>query len=459
MSKTKPVPAGSAAKLREIECRKLRDKAARAVSVIYRRTACNKDLQAGHWMGGSEDGFWANMFGHNEIRAIKDAAVASGVVEENRRWCAGNNPLIRKDSFPQSYRLANAYRTGEFELFDLGRKPCKPENHIDAASLGPLGMALVERLRLFELPEGVKPTSAWDAFGAFSLSAGDLDASRDSFGWRIHTTVNSLSGDLRRQLKSKTSQPLGSIDIRCCQPTILSGIIRFSKPQETHSANERRGGESGLGESGLLPPLICPLSFDKTPSEEELVPVEDLSLEWELSPFQRLCLEHDLYEHFRQQFASGRCAEPYPVYDEATGNVWTCKPALWDRDRVKGAFNVALFAPVEMMIANPVYRLMQLDYPEVARWLLHEKQNPRFLDGIPRDKAYKTTSQQCQRIEALAMIDGVAAEFVEAFPGEPIATIHDELIAPVERLGWLEENIRLEFAIRGIAVKTKTEIF
>ena len=50
---------------------------------------------------------------------------------------------------------------------------------------------------------------------------------------------------------------------------------------------------------------------------------------------------------------------------------------------------------------------------------------------------YREVARLAQYAESEVMIDEVAASFLREFPRDPIVTVHDEIIAPKERMEWL----------------------
>ncbi|WP_145078901.1 hypothetical protein [Aureliella helgolandensis] len=122
-------------------------------------------------------------------------------------------------------------------------------------------------------------------------------------------------------------------------------------------------------------------------------------------------------------------------------------PYLEVRRRIKKAYAVLLFAENWQAERSKLWKHLSRTDGGYLSWL-------REMKSI---HSYKAIARIGQRIESRVLLDGVASDFCTQFPGEAIATCHDELIVPSKRAGWIVDSIDERFGRLGLKVKTETE--
>lgn len=334
------------------------------------------------------DATWRLLFGGRSSE-IKQAAINSGLIEKNGKYSVGN--------FPQSYRLARQYRNGRFDPIELTRKPRMKKPMVsDYDRLGDVGRRLTDQFDCFALPSTLTPSNPWDCFALNRLLAKDYYSMRCDFG-RFHSNFTSIPKLFRRSLTLKSGDTLASIDIRNIQPLLL-GLVT------------RRHTQTSLSQH--IP--ICHT----------------------LNEYLGLCEAGQIYEFCLGCFRNGEVDRFW--ISLPSGKKYLCDPAQWDRTKVKRAFVICLFDRIEETKSNPIFRILNKHFPEVANFVINAKQ-----DG------YQALAHLCQRMESQLMIDGVAASFMVRHPDAPILTVHDEIIVPAPLVDSLTYIITNRFQLAG----------
>ena len=367
-----------------------RDQLARlAHKLLLLTSITNERRERGHYIPMCDE-TWRSLFG-SKASEVKQAAVASGLIEKNDRYSVG--------SFPKSYRLARQYRSGRFDAIVLRRKPrVKRRMLYEHSRLGYVGQRLTDRFSDFSFPSTLSPpTNPWDCFSWNRILAEDYYSMRCDFG-RFHSNFTSIPKYFRRSLTLQSGDKLASIDIRNAQPLLLGLVARGHRHNHTTRPH--------------IP--ICHT----------------------INEYIRLCEDGEIYEFCLSSFRNG---EVHPYWIQLpSGNKFLCDPSKWDRKRVKEAFVVCLFDRVEATQSNPIYRVLSKYFPKIAEYITNAKS----------DK-YQALAQQCQMMESELMIDGVAASYITRHPGLPILTVHDEIIVPESLVDSLIEVIKYRFRLAG----------
>jgi len=116
------------------------------------------------------------------------------------------------------------------------------------------------------------------------------------------------------------------------------------------------------------------------------------------------------------------------------------RPEKWDRDRIKHALMICMFAKTYIVKMNPLYWLIETEFPAIAEYMITAKRND-----------HRQLARACQKMESKIMIDGVAAEMLRRHPTSPILTIHDEIIVPAGKLDELRAILKSEFFSYGVS--------
>jgi hypothetical protein len=165
-------------------------------------------------------------FGMGHFRALYGGTKASKIKQATTelkafRW--------RHDSkvgeYPESVKLKDEYRTGEFDLHEVEMKVRRKSSDSNLMRLGPVGMALTSRLAMFRIDDNAIPRNAWEHYQIERIRSGDIYSTRCDYR-RFHSNFTSLSKSLRQSLKTTTNDQLTTIDIVNSQPLILGILTR-----------------------------------------------------------------------------------------------------------------------------------------------------------------------------------------------------------------------------------------
>lgn len=367
------------------------DQLARFASMMLRLTSMTEERRRfGHFIDLNSNTM-RKMFGGAQWHHVKREAIESGLIEENGSWQVGHHSI--------GYRLCRRFRDGKTEDYKLRRKPRSKKT--SELFLTPTGVRLFERLRLVSLPN-MKVNKPWLRYLLDRIAVGDYYASVCDFG-RFHSNFTGLPKETRSQIYG--SQPLSAIDIRNTQPLLIGALAHIhTTPHTPHIPHTPHTPHI---------PLCCTLFH-----------------------FLDLCQRGEIYDWIQERLRTGEI----PAFQVRSGrNSYWEDPQTWDRARVKKAFIICLFDRVSSTLTNPIYLLFERHFPPVAEFVIRSKQSE-----------YQQLAHLCQRMESTLMIEGVARRFMDAFPDEPIVTIHDELIVPTSRIGHVMDLIRDEFALLGV---------
>lgn len=254
-----------------------------------------------HWIPFGRTAGMAH-FGSRWFSVFK-AAQGSGLIEVNPRYSKGR--------FSKSVRLSDPYRTGEYELYALSRKP-RNSARPKTGALDAKGQWLYQCLHDFYLDE-IASSDPWESHAAARVHRRDLFATYCEFG-RFHSNYTSLTKRLRYRLHTKAYDPLCQLDVANCQPLIIAGM---AKKQSN---------------------------------------APDVKL-W-LSD----CEAGRIYESILEVFQDGS------VQGHRSGRLKPAK-AFQTRDAIKEPFLIALFSSVPDMHTNAVYIAIKHRYPTIARYL------------------------------------------------------------------------------------------
>ena len=197
------------------------DETARFASTLMRMTSMRKERIGGEYIPFGV-GLFRTMFGGEKAAKVKAATVASSAF----RWKHDS----KIGEYPESVKLSDRYRTGEFELHEVKMKVRKKTAQSDnLMRLGPVGMALTARLDRFQEGEESAPSNHWEHYQLDCIRRGNIYSDRCEFG-RFHSNYTSLSKTLRRNLRTKSNDQLTALDITNCQPLILGIVTRNQSP-------------------------------------------------------------------------------------------------------------------------------------------------------------------------------------------------------------------------------------
>ncbi len=229
----------------------------------------------------------------------------------------------------------------------------------------------------------------WDLFSASQIAQGKLYASYCEYG-RFHSNYTSLSKDIRARVQLNDCPQLTELDIRNCQPLLLSYLA----------------GKDGA----------------------------------DVTEWKQACEAGEVYEQLASVLASG-VAPPYTY--SYLGRECTVDPKRWARDDIKRPLLVAMFCGSADTETNPAYVAMRCAFPSVAAWLTRFKR-----EAEQQGRGYQELAKQCQRLESSLMVKFVCRALREAQVS--VLTVHDALIVPAGQVERTKAYISQAFQAIGL---------
>lgn len=163
-------------------------------------------------------GLFRAMFGGTKAPKIK------GATERSRAFRWKHNSKVGE--YPESVKLTNEYRTGEFEIHEVKMKVRRKSASDDnLMRLGPLGMAMTARLDRFYVDSTAVARNPWEHYQLEQIRTGEIYSTRCDYR-RFHSNFTSLSKSLRQSIRTTTNDTLTTVDIANSQPLILGILSR-----------------------------------------------------------------------------------------------------------------------------------------------------------------------------------------------------------------------------------------
>ncbi len=181
----------------------LTDKLARLNELLlYKTISVEERRDFGYWIPLPRD-WWKSEFA-DDYTDVQNAAIKSGLMEVNcndrgtKRYCSNAAKAPKAgQAFCASYRLSEAFRTSQTQLWELDRKPRSKANELQRLShSGQLLAGMLPGLR-------VDPTAAscpWDSIAATFFNRGFHRPNECHFG-RFHSALTGISKQLRQTLR------------------------------------------------------------------------------------------------------------------------------------------------------------------------------------------------------------------------------------------------------------------
>lgn len=193
------------------------DETARFASIVMQKTSMQKDRIHGEYIPFGR-GLFRAMFGGTKAPKIK------GATEISRAFRWKHNSKVGE--YPESVKLTNDYRNGEFDLHEVRMKVRRKSASDDnLARLGPVGMAMTARLDRFYVDSTAVARNPWEHYQLEQIRTGEIYSTRCDYR-RFHSNFTSLSKTLRQNLKTTTNDTLTTVDIVNSQPLILGILSR-----------------------------------------------------------------------------------------------------------------------------------------------------------------------------------------------------------------------------------------
>lgn len=148
-----------------------------------------------------------------------------------------------------------------------------------------------------------------------------------------------------------------------------------------------------------------------------------------------IALKHPIYTNAKDVREWLDICEQGDIYD----HICETSASFMDRDAAKLELMKVMFAPKDQMVYNPVYAVIERNYPTLASYL-----------KLSKHDHHKGVAESLQRMESGIMIDTVAHEYCKAYPNNPIVTVHDEVIVPKRLATHLSKRIKKAAQKHGI---------
>ncbi len=350
-----------------------------AVDFLFARTARNHDAQDGHFINVHSDD-WIALLGRDCYKATLLSLMQKGIIETNGKYSVGN--------WPKSFRLTNCHRVPDFAEVEVSLRKKKPlQIKLDPADAVCWG--LIECFSKVKLPDSGK-FDGWDRLLIQEIRQRNFYATRCTYG-RFHSSFTGLNKAARRLLTTLGGESLIEVDVSCCQPLMLPTLMRLMGYSETKGLDE----------------------------------------------FISLCQSGTLYD-----FLATTCREAGLMLGDCY------KPGTWKqhwksqdilRGHAKRSFILLLFCDCEMMLAHPMLKVIQRQFPAVAQFIWDAK-----------EACYQKLARDCQWAESRLMINQVCAYLMQQFGDIPLITIHDSILTTERHIPHVATAIRRFFGEMGI---------
>ena len=313
---------------------------------------------------------WRHRLGRN-YRDVINRARSIGLIDANERYST-----TRK--FTKSYRLADRYRHGNTQQFELtyrsqirrSQSVCKPK----AVELGEVATCMAKLQQRFSLsPDAVVDPllrSDWKGFVVARWLNGQYFAIRCPYG-RLHTLISQTPRMARSYFQiDRQPVPLQIVDVSACQPMLLG-----------HLATRKPTGHTAPSRATLLSYVAHFFSE-----------CEDTTTTSDARKWIELCEAGELYQYLQHRLIAGgdtRTTLPSGVTVDLAGMGY--RP-------FKKAALVPLFDRQSRTVRSPIFRLLRAEFPTIAS----------FVEWAKRPQ-HSTLACLLQRLESSIMVDGAAA--------------------------------------------------
>lgn len=407
----------------------LTDKLARLNELLlYKTISVEERRDFGYWIPLPRD-WWKSEFA-DDYTEVQNAAIKSGLMEVNcndrgtKRYCSNAAKAPKAgQAFCASYRLSEAFRTSQTQLWELDRKPRSKAKELQRLShSGQLLAGMLPGLR-------VDPTAAscpWDSIAATFFNRGFHRPNECHFG-RFHSALTGISKQLRQTLR----------------------VGGFEQNNRTHmeykgsGETAETGGPFFLSSSSSRFIARSMVSLDVSNCQPLCLAIEcaKQSAAPDVAHWKQLAEEGATYDSIEAWLRQKRVA-PFRVrYGRKSFMV---VPASWNREQVKKQFMVAMFGDDS---GAPVWKAIEAQWPTVAA----------IARGFKKNR-YQALAHLCQRIESQIIIQDACSDLVTRCPGIVFGTIHDCIVAPANHEADVRRCISEAFGRQGASPTIKSEM-
>jgi hypothetical protein len=334
------------------------------------------------------------------IKTTREALVQIGVIEVDGKF-SFRVPDAKK---ALGHRFTNAIREGEFIEFELKSKPAVKrfskqkdwQNRSGEPSIRIRGNATETHLALFRLMNQLELSNdsirqvveslplekrPYVYLAGTEFSQQRFFATIDDTG-RLYTSLANLKKELRWLLTIQ-GEPLCEVDVRACQPLLLSVIV------EPHVSTS------------------------------------------ECMAFRRLAETREIYDQFRD--VTGLSMNEA----KKAGLEFLCGPSPSKGAIARVSEALQIGNRMNLRPKDIIHLWFRQSFPEINEFLIRSKSSARSTLKMntwqrraakKKTAAYGVTSFEMQSLEASLIVDGVCKEFIQRFPGRFIGPIHDAVL-------------------------------
>jgi len=348
---------------------------------------------------------WTNLrqlIGRDYARRIKEL-VAQGIIEVNHRYSTGKLSAGGQ-AFTKSFRFGKEHCHGKTSSRVITASWAKERSRrvyeIDEENLRPAGMHFRRMFEHFSIsPDAFqdrKLSSSWANSAIVRFLNRDEFATRCDYG-RYHCLVSQLPREARQYLRTRRSDRLSIVDVSACQPLII-GVLAGSWARDTTRYRTP---------SSYYYPYAARFCSSEIP--------EDVS-RW-IGLCESANKDNRLYSFLQKRLQAINGPVEITI-NRKDGRVVRRDLKQMKPKEFKRCVLIPLFDDAAKTKANPIFQLIERDFPTIAAFILWTKS----------DRYYQRTAQMCQMTESGVMIDGVGEKLLLYFPDEPLQPIHDAII-------------------------------
>ncbi len=230
---------------------------------------------------------------------------------------------------------------------------------------------------------------------------------------RMSNNITAMKREVRSTLHVE-GEPLWSVDISCCQPTLITKLMRDQLGETKREGREEREERRVCNyDSSLETP-------DHYDSSRWIVTNEDFEL------YQSLVQTGELYDFLE--------------------NALLTRGISISREKLKKRFLTDILAK-KGQYSSSVEKLFRELFPTVYCFIQATNR---------RGKKHANLIRQLQREESSLVIETVAADLVTRFPGVFFLTLHDAIYSTAKYLAEVELAFKRAFELAGFPMHFKT---
>jgi hypothetical protein len=329
-----------------------------------------------------------------------------GFIEINHRYSTGQLSSDGK-AFTKSFRFGKEHyhgaSTSRVITASWARDRARKVYEIDEENLRPAGMHFRRMFEYFSISEDALHDKKLSSSSAMSSIVRFINreefATRCDYG-RYHCLTSQLPRKARKYLRVRGGGRLCVVDVSACQPLIL-GVLAGNNHYQKYSQRQRQQQHQRHH------PYAAQFCRSEFPEDA--------------NRWIGLCESADKNNRLYSFLQNKVMATDGPVQvniDRKDGRTVSRDLKKIKPKEFKRCVLIPLFDDIAKTKANPIFKMIELDFETIAEFILETKQ----------DGHYQRTACLCQMTESSVMIDGVGERLLRDFPDEPIQPIYDAIV-------------------------------